>query len=578
MRAVHVGADRNGDGVLQDDEIQSTSYACFPGNPATIEGDVTVNNSIDAAALVGVTTITGDLTINAPSLQSIDLSALESLGGSLHVLGFDNPHLTVNAVTIGHDIDVQGASGLTELEFPRLSSVTGSIVIDHAPHLTNLTVPELVTIGDNLYIGNSEAGPVDEIVNQSLATLSFPKLTTIASQWCVAKNPALTSVAFPKLTSVSEALDANLAIAPDPDHVPGFARNPQLASLDLSALITVGDSLFIQNSAITSLDLSALSSVKNTIDLSSNPLMTSFDLSALESTGMFSSTQALFTEISLPSLTTADQGITITSDDQLASVSLPALTSAGTLYVDYLLVLTTVDLPLLTTTSGGINLNDNPQLATISLPQVTTIHGPLAVGDDTALATLDVPVATSMGAFIVDASVPHLTTVSFPKLEHATGGFGVDHATKVTSLSVPLLATVGYELDAPTVIYGQVYIAGASKLTDVSLPSLVNSPGGLECSTNTHMTTFSAPLLNQVSTLTFDGDAALATLSLPALGTIDSFIVTSNDTLTSISVAQSARATSVSIVSNRAFSACAAGDLATQMHATSITTIDDGPC
>lgn len=77
--AVHGGLDLDMDGALDDDEVTSTAYVCddMPPPRTVLEGSFTVENSIDAALLFGVTEITGSLAIRAGDLTELDLSRLE---------------------------------------------------------------------------------------------------------------------------------------------------------------------------------------------------------------------------------------------------------------------------------------------------------------------------------------------------------------------------------------------------------------------------------------------------------------------------------------------------------------------
>lgn len=85
--AVHTGIDSDGNGLLEGDEIASTSYLCNGQNgevqlpTGVLQGSYTIRNSLDVYFLSSVTSITRDLLINAPGLTSFFLPALTSVGG-----------------------------------------------------------------------------------------------------------------------------------------------------------------------------------------------------------------------------------------------------------------------------------------------------------------------------------------------------------------------------------------------------------------------------------------------------------------------------------------------------------------
>ena len=481
--AVHVGQDLNGDGILEDSEIQSTSYICTPPNPSTIEGSISINNSVDAATLIGVTTITGNLVISAPGLDSIDLSSIQTLGGSFTVTGFSGTQISAGFVTVGGDIDVENIPTVTAVTFPQLTTMTGSFIFDGDATLTTLTAPLLTSVGDNFYIGDSSGGGAgagfafraigghggsplspantrlaeQNVGNSALVTLSFPQLVTVGSQLSITSNSSLTTVSLPSLTSVSESLDANILSqfqsGFDPEHVPGILNNNALASLDLSALTTVGNTIKIQNTLLTSLDLSSLTSVGGTLDIGVNTFITSIDVSSLTTVsaincgencsvggGIFIHDEAALSSIAFPSLVTVDltsESLQLYNDDALTTFSAPVLTTLGAIQANSLPLLTPLDLssvvtvgyvsidsdPVLTsidlshaTSIGDLDIESNPVLTSIDLSSVTSIDNDLTVESNTILTALSAPALTSVGTSIIINNSPALTTFDVPDL------------------------------------------------------------------------------------------------------------------------------------------------------------------
>ncbi len=115
--AVHVGVDHDADGTLDPSEIEATEYLCFPvgGPPTRIEGSYTLENTVDAAWAQQVVEITGSLTLLGPGMTELSLPALESIGGDLYLHASELESLDVpNLETLGGTLDFGGV--LTHLE------------------------------------------------------------------------------------------------------------------------------------------------------------------------------------------------------------------------------------------------------------------------------------------------------------------------------------------------------------------------------------------------------------------------------------------------------------------------------
>lgn len=303
--AVHVGLDTNGDQVLEDSEIETTSYLCRAGNPTTITGSFVVRNSIDAAQLVGVTAITGNLDIDAVGLTSIDLSALHTLGGTLTVTGFSGTVLGLPALSSAGHLYV-GSQAAAEIAAPALTTVgnitlsnyvgttvplpalttAGDIMISGAPHLTSLSFPAITS-----------AGAIGIQACNALASFSAPQLAT-ASNVSVSWDPALTSFEVDSLASVASVSFGNVALTTLAlPHITtlsslNLSGMPVLASVDFSNLTAVTWSLYIESDPVlTALSFPALTSVSSLLPsggamyISDNALLSSFSAPSWTSFG-----------------------------------------------------------------------------------------------------------------------------------------------------------------------------------------------------------------------------------------------------------------------------------------------------
>jgi hypothetical protein len=328
-QAIEVGIDLNNNNVLDADEVQSTTYLCDPEQPTTIDGTVIVRNSLDAAQLVGVQTITGELQIAAPGLTSIDLSALQTVGGALNIYEY---------------------SGAT-LAFPSLVSVDSLRVVGNGePALTTLSFPSLLATSE-LHV---DTLPV--------ATLALPSLATV-NNLIELSSPAVTSLSFPQLASVPEIRIHHIGI-PSLDFGTAF---PSLASLDwLEVSYT---------DVVTSFRLGA-TQVQKRMLLEYNDVLTTVDLGSLTSVDeLIVYDNPALTSIDLTDLTAIRSEVYFRADDALTTLAFPALTSACT-----------------ATSYDEIDISLNPQLRSITAPNWSTfgsggVHPYFRINTDPQLPT-----------------------------------------------------------------------------------------------------------------------------------------------------------------------------------------------
>ena len=141
--AVHSGIDGDANGLLEGDEIASTSYRCKGQDTALptgiLQGSYTIRNSSDASFISAITNITGDLRVEAPGLTSLALPALTSLRSDLTIYG--NPALTSVYLpalkSVGEYLDIQNDAALTSVDLSALTSAGEDLNIYDNPTLCN---------------------------------------------------------------------------------------------------------------------------------------------------------------------------------------------------------------------------------------------------------------------------------------------------------------------------------------------------------------------------------------------------------------------------------------------------------
>ena len=406
-QAIESGADLNGNGVLDPSEVTSIKYVCIevPPNATTIHGSFTVHNSIDAAQLIGVTTITGGLDIEATGLTSIDLSSLVTVGGTITCNGLSTTTLDLPALQAAGGLHI--GQQITTLHVPMLTTV-GDL---YEPSVAELQLPSLVT-GGNLSFAAASSFDAPNLTTATsisfdgcdgMTTLSLP--TFASGGLTVWHDAALTMIDAPMLASGS------LSVSETPELT--TISTPVLAHADVIQLGDAGDDL---------------------------PLLTTFGFPALTTVGSVDVNDNELAALSFPALTTAGAfNLTSTS---LTTVSLPLVTTIGSFVPDIISTpaLATVNLPVLVTATGRLGCNGIS--IAWSLPMLATVASDLMIAGDNAVATLSLSSLTTVGGALVVSST-NVGTIALPVLQSVGSNVGITDDSSLTTLTAPALVTVG---------------------------------------------------------------------------------------------------------------------------------------
>jgi hypothetical protein len=216
------------------------------------------------------------------------------------------------------------------------------------------------------------------------------------------------------------------------------------------------------------------------------------------------------TSLDLPALETVTNDIWVSNQSALTRVSLPALTTSGSLRLRDNPALTDVELPALEDVVGtfsvgsqsgsALDVRNNNALVDLYLPSLTGTTGQLYVLDNDALETVDAPAYLASTAF--NASVGH--------------GVAVLANDVLQRLSLPSLQTAG-----------DVFVQNNGVLADLDLPALQSTDDKLSIRANTDLETISMPALTAVGEfLLIDNHPLLTSISADLLQTIgdDSFV------------------------------------------------------
>lgn len=292
--AVHSGFDDDGDGVLDDAEIDDTAYVCADGAGIddVIFGDVGIGAASDADRLVGIRRVTGSITIEGAEVTSVDLGSLEEVGGSINVR----------------------ASGLVELDAPVLERVGDLSVFDDNAEggVERISMPSLRFVMGEVFLWDEALASIDL---GALERVGSPHFASDIRLW----SETLTDISFPSLTYVRDDWQVSI---------------PSLQTISAPALQSIGVLHLVESDALTSIDFSALDTAR-VVSAERCDQLALFGFPALREV----------------------QGFGVANNPQLTDIALPALTAAVDFAAIDNPLLPTCQATALATQSGASNVN-----------------------------------------------------------------------------------------------------------------------------------------------------------------------------------------------------------------------------
>jgi hypothetical protein len=480
--AVKVGLDRNGNGVLDDAEVTSTSYLCNPDSAAPDGGADANEDGADAPTEAG-TDATADAGTDAPTDAGTDAPAdagtdapADAATDAPADAGTDAPaavlqpllrvdpepageHCANGGTVVRAGLDRNQNGTLDDAEVTSSSyACNGSGAMPSGVLEGNMVVHNAIDLA-LLGLFSEVTGDVD-LETMGLMAIKLPGLTKIGGALTGTVTGA-TSLELPALASVQRVnIDSDA-----------------LDTVNLQKLETIPVWLRITSPALTSLAVPALRTVAGALDVGTGPTA----------------------DLSFPSLLTA--GAVDVSGAR--SVALPALTRTALLSV--------------TNASGAVSA---PLLDVDSLdaPMNVTIAG-VAAGTGTLdlhalragclglnnLASIDVSSLARIGATCgFSYAGVGLTLLALPALTQ--GGITVRNADThcggvYTGCVTTVTATTITDVSAPVLVSGDIDIEYTTTLKTVSLPSLTTSPSLFRVSNDAALTQITAPKLASVTSI-----------------------------------------------------------------------------
>jgi hypothetical protein len=425
--AVDTGGDDDGSGALDPGEVDATRFFC--GADEVIDGDAVIDASTsrdELARLARARVITGHLAIAARG--AVELPALELVGGSVII-----------------------ADGATRVRLPALTAVSRDVIV-HGAALTDVALPALATVGDRLRVVDARA----------LAPVVLPALTRVGGDVVLARVP---SVSAPRLATIGRNLELGMirgvvampALREVDRHVVLHSRSGRL---DLPGLERVEDLRIDFELGLDAITLPSLRLVRGNLVVSS-PTLARLSLPALErvfdrvavggtadpingvayGSGWAAHTKRL-TAVEMPNLVDVGVSMTVANAPQLATLTLSRLaTVKGTLRFEALPRLRAVDLRGLTAVppAGFGLIVARTGLNALRLPGLQGTDGHVYLGNNPRLADVDLGALTAGSSLTIENSAV-LVSLSARNLATLPHGLALRNVPRLRAVTLPMLS------------------------------------------------------------------------------------------------------------------------------------------
>ena len=452
------GVDANGNGALDDDEIDADQTQLLCQTTAGQQVQVRVSEEppgencfyggqkIETGLDDGQGGLTGDIeTVYVCQASKFcagffterdvdELLHCTELVGNVEITNTDLETFAMPRLTriFQGGIYIQDNPSLSHIDLSQLSALNyvGDFVITENAALTSLDLSQLAALDymDNFVIAE----------NASLTALDLSQLAALeyVSDFVIADNASLTALDLSQLQMVQDVY--NFAIS----------DNDALTELDLSQLaVLYYMSYFVieDNDALTSLDLSGLTQVEyiDSFRVSDNDALTDIDLSQLAVLGVDDhyhwcdfemSRNAALAELALPALTKIDHArLIIEGNAALAEIALPELEAlVGMGYYE-----------------SRISISHNPSLDTLAFPELVNAERLLvranSDADNTGLTRIEAPKLEALRHLEISSNAA-LTSFDFVLLKEVQGEFNISFNPNLPHGDVEDLLT---QLNAP---------------------------------------------------------------------------------------------------------------------------------
>ncbi|HET9623282.1 MAG TPA: hypothetical protein VFP84_18035 [Kofleriaceae bacterium] len=596
---VSAGRDDNGDGVLEDSEVTTRSVVCRaapgPGNVVRLvpepagahcpTGGTAVQSGPDRngnGVLDGDEVVHTDFACEQRLLTRVSparASASCGLGGTAFLAGRDadrdgvleDGEVEVRSVQCGDVItgDVFVASDADVAALADARIITGTLFaftpFDDAP-FTQLALAKLERVGGDLTVAGSDGAPPVAIALPSLRSVDgqLGLFGTLAGSFAA---PALAHMGRVSVSQAGVAELGGFAATAVVDGDVTILLNPALTTIRWTGQRVAGKVLIELNDQLTSIDLSA--SQIGPLSLSANPALMHVAVHA-------DRLAALDVESGADALDVALDAATIDGDLRVSSGAHLALRAAG---ADHVAIGGDLDLVNVTLqafeSDAPLVVQGSLLVSGTLLPRFDPGHAVSVAGD----VTLSLNSALAASAPLTVASTSNVKLFANPELAHLDFLDAPAHAIGGLSILDQAALIDAPSLDAITTVHGDLDVEDNPALTALSAASLAQVDGSLSVRFNDRVLGASFPRLVRVrDSLTVVLDAALQRLALPALTEVPgTMTVQSNSSLRDVALDALALAQTFQMSFNPVLPSCAVNAIAAHVTARVVDVSNNGP-
>lgn len=535
--AIESGVDLDRDGVLDDGEVTHTDYVC---------GEVLLTRLTPAGARCtagGVAIEIGrdrdhDGTLADAEVEHTELACGDVLTRDVNATSAADVEALAGIAVIRGNLTV--VATFPTVALPKLQVVTGTFDV-HGSQVSELSAPELVRVDGNV-----------AILTVKMPALTLPKLASVGGELDIMGNAALTAVQLPALTTVGSHFDFESnalleTITAPVTHIGGALRLidcPKLTAQDF-ALDAAPSDLFVRRSGLGTFRLAVSSLFDDRpldVTFDDNPALASVEVSATRLDKVFFDGHPLLATITL-------RAQDVTGDLRVRnSAALARLVLDGGLGFHV-----TGDLDLeapvaaIDAGSQGVDVGGVATLQGTALTSLAAFAhiGVAVIGGSTQLTQLTLSSADS----VIIGSNPALTKLQL-SLAAAGGRAEISHNPLLDEVVLGNTAAFGGGLELSfnpkltavrgatlTDALGAVVIMSNPLLDALAFPALRRVGGQLAVLSDPALTTLSLPALAVGAEVFVGGNAGLTHLALPALAQVDSISVSNNPHLPACEVA-----------------------------------------
>ncbi|HEY0253340.1 MAG TPA: hypothetical protein VGC41_17520, partial [Kofleriaceae bacterium] len=351
-QAIEIGYDKDRDGTLEQSEISHTTYVCNPANKIVHDGDLTISGQADAYLLIGVQRIRGTLYIDAPTVTSLDTSALVQVDNGIQVNVFGGSSMSFPALTVSKVFDSEFSKFSLSLPVLQqvdklvatapsfsadsLTSVANSMILTGVQ--TDITLPAL-----------QQAAYLDVESDGSLHMFSAPQAASIGDLWMYGMNGS-----FPSLSTTN---DIWLQAGADSFSAPAITSQYWIELDDTAFTALPVDPANVYQYYLGNNPSLTVSSSQSSLDTLDVYGAVTLDFPSLTTVQSLSFEETALTQISMPTITSVGT-LQIQDNTALTQLSFPALTSVADAYIQRNAMLPTCEATAITSMATDDEAHD----------------------------------------------------------------------------------------------------------------------------------------------------------------------------------------------------------------------------